>query len=112
MTAWLVVLVPLALLWNLLLISGMLAGKTTNAWWRRGLMVLEFVLFFAAFFIMVAFVPLAARAETKSEVKVALFLAVGSGVVAGTLMTFVEYVLAGQRRDFLADLGRMVWFAR
>ena len=110
--AWVVVLVPLALLWNMLMLSGMLAGQTISLWWRRLAMGVQTCLLAAGMFILVGLLPLAANPETRSVTKLTMFLAILFAVGAGSALTFVEYTLAGRRRTFLADLGHFSWFGR
>ena len=110
--AWVVVLVPLALLWNILMLSGMLAGQTTSVWRRRAAMGVQICLLAVGMFILVGLVPLAAKTETKGATKVAIYLASFFALGVGYLLTFVEYILSGRRRTFLSDLGNFSWFGR
>ena len=110
--AWVVVLVPLALLWNVLMLSGMLAGQTLSLWWRRLATGIQICLLAIGVFILVALLPLAADPETTRVTKLTMFLAMLFALAVGSLLTFVEYLLAGRRGTFLSDLGHFSWFGR
>lgn len=110
--AWLAVVVPLTLMWNVIMLSGMLGSRVNAPWPRRVLTAIQVVLFAAGLATVLLYDVLVANAHTKGEIFVASWSVSGPALLAGTLLTYLEYLVAGRRGDFLSDLTRMRWFGR
>lgn len=108
--AWVAVLVPLTLLWNLIMLSGLLGGRASKPWRRRLWTTVQILLFAVGFFIMLAFVVLVAKARTKGEAALVFTEVGGPAVIVGTLLTYLEYLIARRSGDFRAGLRTFLWF--
>jgi hypothetical protein len=107
-----IVVIPLALLWNVVLLSAMAAGRSTIIWRRRLWTTIEISLIALGVGLVAVFAPLAVNAETKGTAKVGIALAFGFAIVVGTLFTYLEYAAAGRRDRFRPDLKTSLWFGQ
>lgn len=112
MTAWFVVVGPLILFSNFFVLAGMVGGRATGLWRRRIVLVTEVALLATGFFIVMVYALFAVHAHTKGEAALAVTSTAGPAVVAGTLLAYAEYSVAGRRGDFVRDLSRALWFGR
>lgn len=91
-----IVVIPSAVLCNLIWLSSIAAGRSTLTWRRRLWTALAFLLFALAGLIITTFAPPALHAETRSAIKGAVAIASVLSIVFGTLLTFLEYVVTGR----------------
>jgi hypothetical protein len=101
----------LTVLCNLMLLSAIAAGRSNGGWARRLLLVGQVSLMAVA--VVVAFViPLVSGINNRYGPKLVALLALAFALAVGGLLTYVEYLLVGQRLSFGRDFRRSMWVGR
>jgi hypothetical protein len=96
---------------NLILLSAIAAGRSNGGWGRRLLLVGEVSLMAVA--VVVAFsIPLASGMTSRYGPKLVALLGLAFALAVGGLLTYVEYLLVGQRQSFGRDFRRSMWVGR
>ena len=101
----------LTALCNLILLSAIAAGRSNGGWGRRLPLVGEVSLLAIA--VVVAFaIPLASGLTYRDGSKLVALLGLAFALGVGGLLTYVEYLLVGQRQSFGRDFRRSMWVGR
>jgi hypothetical protein len=95
-----VVVIPSAVLCNLIFLSSIATVRSTNTL-RRGLWTfVAFLLFALGGFLVTTFAPIVLNAANLSASKRAVALATALAIVGGTVLTFLEYLVVGRGGRF------------
>ena len=98
----------LAALCNLMLLLAMRAGRSNGGWGRRLLLVGQ-VSLMAVVLVGAIVIPLAAGINGRYGSKLASLLGLVFAVAVASLLTYLEYLVVGQRQSFGRDLRRSMW---
>jgi hypothetical protein len=98
----------LTALCNLMLLLAMAAGRSKGGWGRRLLLVGQ-VSLMAVVLVGAIVIPLAAGINGRYGPKLAAILGLVFAVALGSLLTYLEYLVVGQRQSFGRDLRRSMW---
>jgi hypothetical protein len=101
----------LTALCNLILLSAIAAGRSNGGWGRRLLLVGEVSLMAVAVVVAVV-IPLASGVNYRNGAKLVALLGLAFAIAVGGLLTYVEYLLVGQRQSFGSDFRRSMWVGR